>query len=115
MAQLLVSAQQLLEIYIDKILSKPTKSKVDPNQVLPTVLMEGRNLFSILVAAPSKNINNDGQPAAVSPKQVALVICAMETSIQSISGNIDAEVALYRTLSKVSCWADCLLGSGAAE
>jgi hypothetical protein len=93
---LLESAQKILNIYIDKVLSKPAKAKADPNQVLPTILVEGRNLFSTL----DDQVNLTDVERA-NPNHVALVICAMEVSIQSISGNTDEEIDLYHRLSKV--------------
>ncbi|KAG2177364.1 hypothetical protein INT43_008021 [Umbelopsis isabellina] len=100
LSNLLESAQHILKIYIDKVLSKPAKTKADPNQVLPTILAEGRNLFSNFDM--QTNLTDAEEESYLSsPYQVALVLCAMELSIQSISGNKDEEVDLYHLLSKL--------------
>lgn len=100
LSNLLESAQQILKIYIDKVLSKPAKAKADPNQVLPTILAEGRNLFSNFDSQANLTASEEASDLS-SPMQVALVLCAMELSIQIISGNKDEEVELYHLLSKV--------------
>ncbi|KAJ2961351.1 hypothetical protein NQZ79_g3354 [Umbelopsis isabellina] len=108
LSNLLESAQHILKIYIDKVLSKPAKAKADPNQVLPTILAEGRNMFSHFDSQADLTAAEE-VIYPPSPNQVALVLCAMELSIQSISDNKDEEVDLYHLLSAKYLAAETLL------
>ncbi|CAO3678377.1 unnamed protein product [Umbelopsis vinacea] len=95
---LLKAAEELLHIYVEKVLSKPAKTKADANQVLLTILMEGQYLFSISRAETMSYKQDQG---ASHPLQVAAAMCAMSICIHNLTGNKNAEVAEYQTLSKL--------------
>lgn len=106
------AAEELLHIYVEKVLSKPAKTKADANQVLLTILMEGQYLFSISRAETMRYKQDQG---ASHPLQVAAAMCAMSICIHNLTGNTHAEVAEYQTLSKVNCGVTQFLCSGAAQ
>jgi hypothetical protein len=95
----LQAAEDLLRIYIDKVLSKPAKSKADVNQMLPVILSEGEMLFSLPLSQTRKPREFS---KCASPQQIAVAICAMTIVIDQHTKNKEGELNGYQGLSRVS-------------
>ena len=93
------AAEDLLRIYIDKVLSKPAKSKADVNQMLPVILSEGEMLFSLPLSQTRKPREFS---KCASPQQIAVAMCAMTIVIDQHTKNNEGELNGYQSLSKVS-------------
>ncbi|CAO3659890.1 unnamed protein product [Umbelopsis ramanniana] len=94
----LKAAEDLLRIYIDKVLSKPAKSKADVNQMLPVILSEGEMLFSLPLSQTRKPREFS---KCASPQQIAVAMCAMTIVIDQHTKNNEGELNGYQGLSKL--------------
>ncbi|KAI9283793.1 hypothetical protein BC943DRAFT_93483 [Umbelopsis sp. AD052] len=96
--KLLTAAEDLLRIYIEKVLSKPIKPKTDVNQMLPVILSEGEMLFSLVGT-------KIGKPREISKEassqQMAVAMCAMTIVIHQHLKHSEGELTGYQNLSKL--------------
>ncbi|KAI8580897.1 hypothetical protein K450DRAFT_235110 [Umbelopsis ramanniana AG] len=96
--KLLNAAEDLIRIYIEKVLCKPIKAKSDVNQMLPVILSEGEMLFS-LAGTKTRNPREISKDAR--PQQIAVAMCAMAIVIHQHTKNDEGELIGYQNLSKL--------------